>query len=234
MAETGGKKRWLPLEANPEVMNQFVQGLGLPGGASFHDVYGFDDDLLAMVPTPVLAVLFLFPITDEFEAARKSEDQRITEDRQKVNEDVYFMEQTVGNACGTIGLLHAIGNSLTHLKLEEGSYFDRFFQATAKMSPHDRAQYLERDREIEGAHAVAASAGDTEPPDLSTSVDLHFVCYVSVDGVLYELDGRRKRPLAHGPTKPDTLLKDASRIIQEFIGKNPNTLNFNVIALSGE
>lgn len=25
-----------------------------------------------------------------------------------------------------------------------------------------RAQYLERDREIEGAHAVAASAGDTE------------------------------------------------------------------------
>eukprot|EP00246_Nothoceros_aenigmaticus_P014306 TRINITY_DN5365_c0_g1_i1.p1 TRINITY_DN5365_c0_g1~~TRINITY_DN5365_c0_g1_i1.p1 ORF type:complete len:145 (-),score=32.59 TRINITY_DN5365_c0_g1_i1:241-675(-) len=142
------------------------------------------------------------------------------------------MEQTVGNACGTIGLLHAIGNNLSRLKLEEGSYFDRFFKATAKLSPHDRAMLLEKDTEIEGAHAVAASGGDTEPPDIRTSVDLHFVCYVCVDGVLYELDGRRRKPIIHGPTIPETVLKDAGRVIQEFIARHPNTLNFNVIAFS--
>lgn len=48
------------------VMIQFLWGLGLPEEeAEFCDVYGFDDELLEMVPKPVLAVLFLFPITAE-------------------------------------------------------------------------------------------------------------------------------------------------------------------------
>lgn len=29
---------------------------------------------------------------------------------------MYFMKQTVGNACGTIGLLHALGNITSEVK----------------------------------------------------------------------------------------------------------------------
>ena len=29
-----------------------------------------------------------------------------------VNPDVFYMKQTISNACGTIGVLHAIGNNL--------------------------------------------------------------------------------------------------------------------------
>lgn len=38
-------------------------------------------------------------------------------------------------------------------------------------------------------------------------------------GQLYELDGRRAGPIAHGPTSTDTLLKDVARVAQEFIAR---------------
>ncbi|XP_074264757.1 ubiquitin carboxyl-terminal hydrolase 3-like isoform X2 [Silene latifolia] len=151
-------KRWLPLEANPDVMNQFLWGLGLPEGeAECNDVYGLDEELLAMVPQPVLAVLFLYPLTTESEAERVKEDSVDKE----YNKKVYFTQQTVGNACGTVGLLHAIGNVTSEIKLREDSFLDRFYKATANMNPRERALFLEKDTEMESAHSVAATAGDT-------------------------------------------------------------------------
>lgn len=231
-AERPSSKRWLPLEANPDVMNQFVQGLGFHPDTEFVDVYGFDEELLAMVPAPVLAVLFLFPVNDEVEEACQAELQKLGKEEHNVSDKVYFMRQTVGNACGTVALIHAIGNNLAQVQLAQGSYFERLFQVTSHLTPDERAEFLEKDDELEGAHSVAATAGDTTPPDLNTSVDLHFVCFVCVDGGLYELDGRRKQPIYHGSSTPQTLLGDAVKYIKAFIERSPNSVNFNVIALS--
>ncbi|MED6185734.1 Ubiquitin carboxyl-terminal hydrolase 3 [Stylosanthes scabra] len=224
--ERPSAKKWLPLEANPDVINQFLWGLGLPPEeAESSDVYGLDDDLLQMVPTPVLAVLFLYPLTSKTEEERLQQEN----DKKEHSNKVYFMKQTVGNACGTVGLLHALGNISSEIKLVDGSFFDKFFKATASMDPLQRGVFLENDREMEVAHAVAASAGDTEASD---NVDTHFICFVCVDGELYELDGRKSGPISHGPSSPSTLLKDAAKVIQSMIQKNPESLNFNVIAIS--
>ncbi|KAH7280371.1 hypothetical protein KP509_37G064100 [Ceratopteris richardii] len=203
----------------------------MSGEAEFVDVYGFDKELLAMVPTPVLAVLLLFPLTDEFEAAR-AEQKALDKEDKLISNNVYFMKQTVGNACGTVALLHAVGNNLSRLNLMQGSYFERFFEASAKLTPDERAAALEKDDEIENVHSVAANAGETPAPDVNTSVDLHFICFVCVDGGLYELDGRRPEPIYHGSSSPETLLEDAVEVIKYFIKNNPNSVNFNVIALS--
>ncbi|GER34763.1 ubiquitin carboxyl-terminal hydrolase isozyme L3 [Striga asiatica] len=224
MANSYANKRWLPLEANPDVMNQFIWGLGVaPHEAECFDVYGLDGELLEMVPKPVLAVLFLYPLTS-----------------QEPDSGVYFMKQTVGNACGTIGLLHAVGNITSRIKLVEGSYLDIFFKTTANMNPSERASFLENDREMEVAHSVAATGGDTEASD---DVNTHFICFTCVNGEsffspskhelerqLYELDGRRAGPITHGASSPDTLLHDAAKVIQKIIQKNPDSINFNVMA----
>ncbi|TYJ23311.1 hypothetical protein E1A91_A08G183200v1 [Gossypium mustelinum] len=224
--ESPAAKRWLPLEANPDVMNQFLWGLGLPESeAECCDVYGLDDELLSMVPQPVLAVLFLYPITSQ------TEEERLQQDNEKrdVSSKVYFMKQTVGNACGTIGLLHSVGNITSEIKLQEGSFLDRFFRSTAIMDPLERAAFLEKDGEMEVAHTVAATAGDTEA---SENVDTHFICFTCVDGQLYELDGRKSGPISHGASSRGTLLQDAAEVIKGMIQKNPESFNFNVIALT--
>ncbi|KAK7262157.1 hypothetical protein RJT34_29718 [Clitoria ternatea] len=224
--ERPSSKRWLPLEANPDVMNQFLWGLGLPENeAECYDVYGLDEGLLEMVPKPVLAVLFLYPLTP------KTEEERLQQDKEKkeYSSKVYFMKQTVGNACGTIGLLHALGNITSEVKLVEGSFFDNFFKSTASLDPTQRAVFLENDREMEVAHSVAATAGETQA---SEYVDTHFICFACVDGELYELDGRKSGPISHGPSSPSTLLRDAAEVIKSMIQKNPDSLNFNVMAIS--
>ncbi|WVZ86608.1 hypothetical protein U9M48_033362 [Paspalum notatum var. saurae] len=221
-------KRWLPLEANPDVMNQFMWGLGVPDDVGFCDVYGLDDDMLAMVPQPVLAVILLYPQDRSKESQASTASSVETKEPSK---KVYFTKQTIGNACGTIGIIHALGNAASRIKLGEGSYFDRFYKRTADMDPSQRAAFLEEDQEMEDAHSAAATAGDTEAKD---GVIEHYVCFSCVDGELYELDGSIPQPILHGPSTSDTLLQDAAKVIKSRIALYSESNNFNVMALSGK
>ncbi|XP_042433234.1 ubiquitin carboxyl-terminal hydrolase 3-like isoform X2 [Zingiber officinale] len=197
MASLQQAKRWLPLEANPDVMNQFIWGLGVPEDqVEFNDVYGLDDELLLMVPKPVLAVLFLFPSSTQDEAG-KVEDQEQASEKLSKPRTLFWID-----------FLNRQPDWI-HLRLS--------------------AAFLEKDREMEDAHSLAATAGDTQA---SSVVNEHYVCFTCVDGELYELDGRKSKPLSHGPTSPHTLLQDAAKVIKGMIEKNPDSMNFNVMAMS--
>lgn len=233
-------KRWLPLESNPDVLNTFSSKLGLNVvDYAFCDIYGLDEELLAMVSQPVLAVLMLFPVTDASEKAKAEEDTRLraggATETSGWNPDVYFLKQTISNACGTIGLLHAVANNQDKLKFDRGSFMENFFGKTGGMTAAERGNYLENPPagapDIDDAHEAAAQEGNTAPPALNEVVNLHFVTFVCCSGRLYELDGRKSFPVDHGSSSPDTLLQDAVKAVKEFIAAS-DSINFNLMALS--
>uniref|UniRef100_K3WN15 Ubiquitin carboxyl-terminal hydrolase n=1 Tax=Globisporangium ultimum (strain ATCC 200006 / CBS 805.95 / DAOM BR144) TaxID=431595 RepID=K3WN15_GLOUD len=227
-------KRWFPLESNPAVMNTYVEQMGFPTAEfSFCDVLSIEDWALEMVPTPVLGVLMLFPIKAHTEAFAKEEEEKILRDGQVVSDSVYYMRQTVGNACGTIGILHAIGNTRQHITLDPSSYLGKLFNKTETKTPDEIADFLENDNELEETHSSAADAGQSEQLEsVDDPINTHFICFSHVDGHLYELDGRKKFPINHGPTTQDNLLKDACAVIQKFMTRDEGEVRFTILALA--
>jgi ubiquitin carboxyl-terminal hydrolase L3 len=142
---------------------------------SFQDVLSTEEWALAMISRPVLAVIMLFPIKESTEQYRILEN--IEKKDQFLSSGIYFMKQTVGNACGTVGILHAIANGRPTCEIRSDSYLDKFYTRTAQMSPDEIAQYLESDEEIEETHGAAATEGQSE--QLDGDVDTHFVCFRS-------------------------------------------------------
>jgi ubiquitin carboxyl-terminal hydrolase L3 len=93
-------------------MTALVHKLGLSKTLSFHDVFSIDDpDLLAFVPRPANALLLVFPVSKSYETYRVEEDsKRPVYEGKGTDEPVIWYRQTIANACGLMGLLHAVSN----------------------------------------------------------------------------------------------------------------------------
>lgn len=93
-------------------MNNLMHKLGLSQKLAFQDVFSIDDpDLLGFVPRPAHALLLIFPISENYENGRATEDAAVEAyDGCGPDEPVIWYKQTIGNACGLIALLHAVSN----------------------------------------------------------------------------------------------------------------------------
>lgn len=93
-------------------MSSLLHNLGLSKQIAFHDVYSIDEpELLSFVPRPAHALLLVFPLNETYEKFRTAEDKDKPEYQGSgLSEEVMWYKQTIGNACGLIGLLHGVSN----------------------------------------------------------------------------------------------------------------------------
>ena len=62
MSTGGDSMAWVPIESNPEVMNEMLVNVGVPAQWKIYDVLGLDDELLCLLPKTVLGLVLLYPL----------------------------------------------------------------------------------------------------------------------------------------------------------------------------
>lgn len=237
------KKMFTVLENNPSVMNHLAKALGMNDSLSFYDIYSLTDpDLLAFIPRPVYALLVIVPLTATWDESRTTEDADKGDYTGKgEDEPVVWFKQTIGNACGSIGLVHSLLNSGASEHIKSGSTLDQIRKDALPKGMAERAKVLEDSEAFEMAHKEAAPMGDTEAPATTDEYHLgqHFVSFVkSKDGHLWELEGGRKGPLDRGALKDDedvlspaALEKGLGRLMRKE-SESGGDLRFSAIALA--
>ncbi|KAL8807295.1 MAG: hypothetical protein Q9182_000800 [Xanthomendoza sp. 2 TL-2023] len=223
-------------------MTSLVQNLGLSPSLAFHDVWTLDDpSLLAFVPRPVHALLLVFPVTSTYEKSRVDEDGPISEYTSSgPGEEVIWFRQTIRNACGMIGLLHAACNGGAREMIAPSSDLANLVADAIPLDPPARARLLESSPSIARAHASAAAKGDTVAPSAEDKIDLHFVAFVkSAENNLWELDGRRRGPLNRGKLgAEDDVLSEkaldlgARRFTKREAEGDGHEMRFSLVALA--
>ncbi|ORY65565.1 uncharacterized protein BCR38DRAFT_433147 [Pseudomassariella vexata] len=235
----GSSPAFIPLEANPELMTNLLHKLGLSQALQVHDVYSISDpELLAFIPRPALALLLVFPVSAIYESQRMAEDAPMSEYTGKgEGEPVIWYKQTIRNACGLMGLLHAVSNGPARGFIESDSDLDKLIKSAIPLPPAERSRLIEGTRALASAHQEAASQGATAAPDAQDDVDLHYVCFVKTeDGTLWELDGRRKGPIARGKLEGDEDVLSEKALLWgplKFLEREGADMRFSCVALAG-
>ncbi|CAK7267957.1 ubiquitinyl hydrolase 1 [Sporothrix epigloea] len=228
---------FIPLEANPQLMTSLLHRLGVDPAVAVHDVFSLTEpDMLAFVPRPAMGLLLVFPMSDAYEQHRLAEDaDRDLYLGKGSSEPVMWFRQTIKNACGLMGLLHATANGPARNFVGEGTPLDALLKQAVDLDPRSRAKLLETNEALAAAHLAAAEQGDTTAPDALDKIDLHYVCFVRTDdGTLWELDGRRKGPLARGRLGPDEDVLSEKALEWgplAFLARESADLRFSCVAL---
>lgn len=228
-------------ENNPDVMNQLATKLGLSSELHSYDVYSLNDsEQLAHIPRPALALLVIIPLTPAWDRSRKAEDaDKAPYTGSGPDEPVIWFKQTIGHACGSIGLLHSVINGPAVDFIKRDSDLAAIRNLAIPLDMTKRAEMLYNSEPFELAHKSVEQAGDSYADPTDERDGGHFVSFVKSGGKLWELEGDRKGPLERGSLaddddilSPRALDMGIKRIIKLNTDGGGGGLLFSCIALA--
>ncbi|TNV76497.1 hypothetical protein FGO68_gene15102 [Halteria grandinella] len=250
-------KIWIPLESNPHLYTKYAAKLGFQTDQyRFYDVFSMDAEVWQnFIPQPVLAVILLYQVNRDGDLLYPN-NSYFTSEKDRVDQP-FFVKQTIGNACGTVSLLHALCNTglrESSSNFEKDSFLDKYVSTFRNSTPQERADFLYEDVSVEQNHQHIAESSEAKlqkPEPLNTSQQqqqsqenqdpsemlyCHYVTFIEKNGNLWQLDGRIPTPLNKGPLSvPGDLGLSTSAVIQQYMrgycGKG-EIKNLSIMALA--
>ena len=232
--------------------------IGVSKKVQFCDVYSLDEeDLKAMLPSPIHAFILLYPIDDgKFDREDRllgevEEEEEEDKSKETSSKKPFYLSQTIDNACGFIALLHVIAalqdndnndNDSADVVAKD-SILDKYLEAARKCpTPRDRGVLLESNEALASVHRTFAQQGSTEAPQTleeEMAVNLHFVALVpsstssSTGPALWELDGRKRGPVKRGEGGIANFVAESLKLIKWYMERagEAHAGSYSVLAL---
>ncbi|GAA5969478.1 hypothetical protein JCM11641_008129 [Rhodosporidiobolus odoratus] len=202
MADGAG---WSLTESDPGVFTGLLHELGVRG-LEVEELWGLDESLLQEL-NPIHAFIFLFKWIGNADAAKMDGELK------EPDGSFYFAHQVINNACASIALLNAVLN-IQDPKVQLGEELSNLQAFSDGLDAETRGWTISNSEKIrEGKPACSPhipqqlhnSFARSDPfhleehrPQDESEDAYHFIAYLPIDGVLYELDGLKNKPVSHG------------------------------------
>jgi len=218
---------WSTIESDPGVFSELLASFGVRD-VKVEELWSLDADSLAALPQPVHGLFFLFK-WDRTKGKPRAPVPTATADS-----PVFFMHQTINNACATIALLHV---ALNAEGIDVGPTLRGFTEFAAPLPPDVRGQLLGETDAIRIAHNSFARPEPFEAEERTATDDdddvYHFIAYVQRGGVVWELDGLKPGPVEVGTVSPgESWLSKAAVEVQRRIEEySAGEIRFTLLGL---